>query len=116
VKEPRRLLQSEDASPVLRDALRALDHWCNPDESRGFIARRNFIFRYLAIKIFRNGIETAIEKALLDVTENDTESPPREDVRNSVPHGSRTNHSHALNCHDCLAESLRKQIEGNWKV
>src|SRR5439155_20012918 len=65
-------------------------------QDRSLVPFRQFSFFDFSIEILCDGLERAIEKALLHVAQNHLVSRACKHLCDAVAHGSRTQHRHAL--------------------
>ncbi len=69
---------------------------------------RQLAFLDFAVEIFRDGIDGAVEKTLLDIAQQHLVARARKHVRNTVTHGARAEHGHGFDGIDGHG-GLRKQ-------
>src|SRR5262249_11116884 len=66
------------------------------------LLRREFVLCYLALEVPANGFYSTIEKALLNLAQDHMIAILREDMGNTVAHGSSANHPNCLYVHAYL--------------
>src|SRR5579885_2246111 len=65
-------------------------------EDGGLIGFRKLAFFHFAVEIFGDGIESAVEEALLDVAKDNFVTGARENMSDAVAHGAGAKHGHGL--------------------
>src|SRR6266851_6783517 len=77
----------------------AIDNGIDPLQCGRPVVHRNLVFRYLAFKVFCDGIERVSEETLLHVAQHDGVAATGKHLSDPVPHGARAHYPDTLDFH-----------------